>query len=154
MDYFFSRNLLLLGERFKMLEVDFFIQICDYFSFFRWGNTNGLFLSLKCGQCRIKARQGQKWSSDKNKVVLYRCRFWETGVEYHDVVTNYNLVKKVSPWKVKWAKASKPCYAVIKCWEVCSTFFLCLQSPRFQNQNKNWMVTLGDVAHSLQIFSL
>ena len=32
MDYFFSRNLLLLGERFKMLEVDFFIQICDYFS--------------------------------------------------------------------------------------------------------------------------
>ena len=75
MDYFFSRNLLLLGERFKMLEVDFFIQVCDYFSFFRWENTNGLFRSLKCGQCRIKARQGQKWSSDKNKVVLYRCRF-------------------------------------------------------------------------------
>ena len=154
MDYFFSRNLLLLGERFKMLEVDFFIQVCDYFSSFRWGNTNGLFLSLRCGQCRIKGRQGQKWSSDKKKVVLYRCRFWQAGVESRHVVSNDHLVKNLSPWKVKGAKASKPCYAVIKCWEVCSTFFLCLQSPRFQNQNKNWTVTLGDVAHSLQIFSL
>lgn len=150
MDYFFSRNLLLLGERSKQSEVLIFHSIMWFFFLFYNGEKlMGYFLVSKGGRYRIKAWRNQSWLFDQNQVVNYRFRFWEAGIEYHSVITNCTLVKKVSSRME--SKRGKTFWAMLCCHltlEVCFTFFLCLQSPRFQNQDKNWMVTL-EIWHAL-----
>lgn len=94
MDYFFSRNLLLLGERFKMLEADFFIQVCDYFSSF--GGETLMDYSLVSNVVSVGLKQDKVKSGHPIRIKLY---FTDVGSER--LVLSITMLLPTTIWSRK-----------------------------------------------------